>query len=149
MEKADALIYRTGLSFLRTHRSPKTLLHQEVLCDNDRQPAAADAGLLNLHFCTRPMKEPELPGWGGEKAANSQSQWESTRHHSWDRTTMREIRRNELVYKTQDSWKGEERGKSGVSCWRAHTAVYKIAKQQGPTEQYREVYSASCNNLKR
>ena len=52
MEKVDGCFNVqdcTLLSVLRTHRSPRTLLRQESLCDKDHQPPAVHAVLLNLH----------------------------------------------------------------------------------------------------
>ena len=45
-----------------------------------------------------------------------------------------------------------QRGKGGrdkLGVWdeQKHTTVYKIDKQQGPTVEHRELYSASCNYL--
>ena len=39
------------------------------------------------------------------------------------------------------------RDKSGAWGEHTHTAIYKIDKQQRPTEQQRDLYSIFCNNL--
>ena len=44
--------------------------------------------------------------------------------------------------------KGKREGdKLGIWDEQIHTTIYKIGKQQGPTEQHRELYSISYNNL--
>ena len=61
----------------------------------------------------------------------------------------------ERIYKVEtdsqrtNSWlpKGKvRRDKSEVQNEQIHTTLYKI-DNQGPTEQHRELYSVSCNNL--
>ena len=43
--------------------------------------------------------------------------------------------------------KGGGRDKLGVWDQQIHTTIYKVDKQQGPTVQYRELYSISYNKL--
>ena len=39
------------------------------------------------------------------------------------------------------------RDKSGAQAEHAHTAIFKIDNQQGPTIPHKELYSVLCNNL--